>query len=177
MNLDELNVLLSDKEKLSKKIKGYLKSKAIVQTEVFLDEIKGHLEKAEHNLVFVKDNIKLGYRDWCITGSYYAIYHAALALINSKGFNSKSHDATLCLLIRDFLGENLTEEEIKLLNWAFLEQKDILFYSQTKDKRENASYSTKYSFEINETEEIRKQAIIFVNKAKDILIAGGISLK
>lgn len=174
MNLEELNILLLDKNKLNNKIKGYIKTKNIIKSPVISEEIKGHVEKAEHNLVFVKDNIKLGHQDWCITGSYYAIYHASLALINAKGYNSKSHDATLCLLILEFLGNNLTEEEIKLLNYVFLEQNDILFYSQAKDKREDASYSTKYSFEIKETEEIRRQAIGFVNKSKDILMALGV---
>ena len=51
------------------------------------EEIKGHLLKAEHNLRFVNDNLKLHYFDWAITSCYYASYHAALALILTKGYS------------------------------------------------------------------------------------------
>jgi len=173
MRKEELDLILIDKEALNKRVEGYVKGKSLVKNPKNVEEIRGHIQKAEHNLEFVKDNLKLGYSDWCITGSYYAVYQAALALINFKGYASKNHDATLCVLIKEFLGEMLNAEEIIMLNHIFLEYNDIQIYVQTREKRESASYSTNYIFEPKEVEEIRMRAIKFVNKAKDIITEEG----
>ena len=111
-----------------------------------MEEIKGHITKSEHNLKFILDNMKLGYYDWCITGCYYAIYQIALALIRARQVYSKNHDATLCLLARDYYKEGITQQDIELINLFFLDYQDLLIYVHTKDKREEASYSSKNNF-------------------------------
>ena len=98
----DFNKLIEKKEVLKDKIDEFTKKEILVLQPVIADEIKGHISKAEHNLVFVKDNIKLGHFDWCISGCYYASYHAVLAMIMTKGYSSKSHLATLCVLIKEF---------------------------------------------------------------------------
>ena|SRR3989344_5468740 len=173
MKREELNLIISNKEALNKRIDGYIKGKTLAKIPPGEAEIAGHIQKAEHNLEFVKDNLKLRYLDWAITGSYYAVYQAVLALINFKGYSSKSHDASLCVLIKEYLGEILDAQEILMLNHIFLEYNDIQIYVQSKEKRENASYSTNYLFEQKEVEKIRQDAIRFVNRAKDIINAEG----
>lgn len=169
MNLTELNKLIEDKDLLTERIYKFIEQKLIKRENKDENEIKGHIEKSEHNLKFVFDNLKLDYLDWCVTGCYYAIYHSALALILNKGFNSKNHDATICLLIKEYYPKEIDKELISMLNWLFLNYQDLLFYLHTKERRKDATYSSKYKFDKNEVEEVRLKTIAFVNKAKAIL--------
>lgn len=171
MELKELNNLLQNREKLNKKIEGYLNKKSLAKVPLDKAEIMGHLEKARHNLSFVKDNIELGYFDWAISGGYYAVYHATLALILNKGYSSKNHDATLCAAIKEYYGEGIFEEDITLINYFFLTYQDLLFYVDAKEKRKNANYSTKLAFDKEGAEGLRKKAINYITKVEVILKA------
>ena len=104
-----------------------------------------------------------------MVGCYYTLYHAALALLLNKGFFSKNHDATLCLLIRHYYKE-ISPEEIELINFSFLNQEDFLFYAESKNKREDASYTTKIKFEKAETNKIIINTRLLFNKAKTIIM-------
>ena len=110
MKIKLLRRLIRNPKPLDKKISFYEKKKIIEKVPFDLEEIEGHIQKSEHNMQFVMDNVKLGYYDWCITGCYYAIYQVALALIRAKKVYSKNHDATLCLLARSYYirGHNST---------------------------------------------------------------------
>lgn len=169
MEIKVLRRLIANPEFLKKKINFYEKHGIIQKVPFDLEEIKGHIQKSEHNLKFVFDNMKLGYYDWCITGCYYAIYQIALSLIRAKQVYSKNHDATLCLLARDYYKEGITKEDIELINIFFLDYQDLLIYVHTKDKREEASYSSKYNFDKDKVEELRIKTINFINKARGIL--------
>lgn len=169
MDIRYLNKLLSARVLVSEKIKGYLKDKSVQKASVDREEVRGHLMKADHNLKFVNDNIGLGYFDWCITGCYYSAYHAALALNISKGYYSKNHDATLCLLIKEYYRHGVSAEEIELLNRFFLDYQEIVFYVQSKEIRADASYSTRIKFDKPLVNELRLKAALFVDKAKQIL--------
>ena len=71
------------------------------------DDSRLHLKRTDHNLTFAnwiiekhKNEIpeifaKDTFYDWVISIYYYAIYHAALALMGKEGFTSKNHSATL----------------------------------------------------------------------------------
>jgi len=169
MEIKVLRKLISNPLLLNKRIKFYESKKIIQKVSFDLEEIKGHISKSEHNLKFVLDNMKLGYYDWCITGCYYAIYQIALALIRAKEVYSKNHDATLCLLARDYYQDGITKEDIELINVFFLDYQDLLIYVHTKDRREEASYSSKYNFDKEKVEELRLKTIDFINKARGIL--------
>ena len=163
------NSRLDNKDFVSGKIKNYIAEKALHQVPANKAEIIGHLLKADNNLKFVNDNIGLGHYDWCITGCYYAVYHAALALIILKGFYSKSHDATLCVLIQEYYKKGVSAEDIELLNRFFLDYQEIAFYVESKQKREDATYSTKIKFDKTIVNELRIKAALFIDKAKQII--------
>ena len=168
MNLHELNTYLDNKEKLNTKVNELIQQNIIKQQEPDKDEVKGHILKSEHNLKFVTDNIKLKYFDWAITGCYYASYHSALALILTKNYASKNHLATLLILIKEFYKKGLEKEEIE--DFAkLLDYQDILFYVESKEKREKATYTTKIDYEQKEVEEIKLKSSLFVSKIKSIL--------
>jgi uncharacterized protein (UPF0332 family) len=153
MDLKYLNKLLEDNTLISEKIRQYIEEKTIRRQSIDKEEIKGHLLKADHNLKFVKDNLDLEYFDWCII---------------LKGYYSKNHDATLCILIKEYYKKGINAEEIELLN-KFLDYSEITFYVQAKEKRENASYSTKIKFDKIIVNELRIKAALFVDKAKQII--------
>ena len=165
MNYKTLNLLVKNKKFLDKKINFYIKKKILTNTTSRY-EIQGHIEKSRHNLSFLNEITK-NYNDWSLVVCYYAIYHSALALILSKNFHSKNHDATICVLIKEFYNKELTKEDIDLLNMFNLQ--DILFYVDAKNKREEANYSTKIKFEPDEIKKIKIKTILFVNKAEAIL--------
>lgn len=167
MNDKELGRLLSDMEFVGKKIESYIQKKALFLREKDMREIEGHIQKAMHNLEFIPE-ISSKFGDWKLVVCYYASYHMALALALNKGYSSKSHDATLCVLIRHYF-KVISADEIKLLNEIWLDNEDILFYAQSKNERKKASYSTRILFEDANIEDIKLKTIMFVNKAREIL--------
>ena len=162
----DFHQLLHDKEKLLQTI-STLQEKEILRQTPDEGEIKGHLQKAHHNLRFVSDT-KPEYLDWAITGCYYACYHAALALILTIGYSSKNHLATLCLLIQHFYADKLDLQDLEAFN-KLLDYHDLMFYVETKNKREDATYSTKVLFNTKEADQLRMKAALFVNKVEEIL--------
>ncbi|MBU4360855.1 HEPN domain-containing protein [Patescibacteria group bacterium] len=164
----DLKQLLENKELLNAKIKDFLLNNILIEQKPDHQEIQGHLLKAEHNLRFIQENIKLGFLDWSITGCYYACYHAALALILTKGHTSKNHLATLCILIKEFYKKDLTKEDIEILS-HMLDYQDVLFYVESKNKREDATYSTKIKFSKQEVEQLKIKSNLFVTKIKHII--------
>ena len=169
MNINELNNLIKNVGILEERINKYKEKKLIKMQNRDEAEINGHLEKAEHNLRFIHDNLILGHLDWCITGAYYSVYHATLALILNKNYSSKNHEATLCILIKEYYKNGVSKEDIELINNLFIDYQDLLFYIQSKDKRNESTYSSKYKFDKQTVEDLRSKAILFVNKAKGIL--------
>ena len=161
---------IDDEKKLENDFKKYLKSKKIkVETEKE-ELVKGHLDKANHNLKFVKSTLELEeFNDWAIVSAYYSIYHASLALCALRGFSTKDHSATLLILIKEFYKKELTKEEIELVNDSTIEKEHILYYVKLRKERSKASYSTKVNFSNEEAESLRLKAIEFVNKVKEIV--------
>lgn len=164
----DVQKLINTPEIVDAKIKECINNKFLFKQNIDQEEIEGHLLKAEHNLRFIAEVQTKDFPDWAITGCYYACYHAALALIQTKGYTSKNHLATICILIKEFYKNELSEEDIELLS-KFLDYKDVLFYVKAKNKREDAAYSTKTLFDKKEVEKLRIQAVLFVNKIRNIL--------
>jgi len=162
-------IWLENEQRRDKDFQRYIEIKKIKKETEIKELVQGHLEKADHNLKFVKLTIELKeFNDWAIVSSYYAIYHASLALCALKGYSTKDHLATLLILIKEFYQKGLDKEEIEVVNKTTLEKEQVLYYIEAKNKRTKASYSPKRIFEKEETETLRQKAISFVNKAKEI---------
>ena len=169
MNEKQLKRLLDNPQIVDRKIDFYTRKKALIKQEFDEAEMKGHIEKAEHNSNFIQDTLKQDYTDWAIVGCYYASYHIALALLLKKGFASKNHDATLCILIKHYYQNGLSREDIELINRTYLDNNDILFYVQSKNEREKASYSSQIIFDKKLVSDLRLKTLLFVNKGKEII--------
>ncbi len=143
---------------------------------------KDHLHKAQHNIDFAnwltqkhKDELpKLfgneRFYDWVISGYYYSIYHASLALISSKGYESKSHYGTLCVIIWFFHHEmmHLDENDISLIHHS-MGREDIEIITETKELRERASYGVSGDFELGLVNKSKENTVYFLNKVREIL--------
>ena len=163
-------IWIEDKKKQEEDFKSYLSAKKIKKETETKELVEGHLEKADHNLKFVKSTLDLKeFNDWAIVSAYYAIYHASLALCALKGYSTKDHSATLLILIKELYQQGLGEEEIKLIGSTTLEKEEVLYYVEARTKRFKASYSTQKAFDRKEVEQLRLKAIAFVNKAKEII--------
>ena len=163
-------IWMDDEIRLELDFKKYLKLKKLKIESEKEELVKGHLDKADHNLKFVKSTLELEeFNDWAIVSAYYSIYHASLALCALKGFSTKDHSATLLILIKEFYNKELTKEEIELINDSTIEKEHILCYVESRKQRSKASYSTKVNFTKEEAESLRLKAIKFVNKVKEIV--------
>lgn len=161
---------LLDEQKRESDFQNYLGKRKIKLEKEPKELVQGHLDKADHNLKFVKSTLELKeFNDWAIVSAYYAIYHASLALCALKGYSTKDHFATLLIIIKEFYKEDLSEEEIMTIGRISLEKEEVLYYIEAKTKRSTASYSTQKMFDKQEAEHIRLKAIAFVNKAKEII--------
>lgn len=161
---------LENENRREKDFSNYLKSKKIKVEHETKELVQGHIEKADHNLKFVKSTMDLQeFNDWAITGAYYSVYQASLALCALKGYSTKDHHATLLVLIKEFYQKGIDKDEIEMIDRASLEKEHILNYAEAKTKRTKASYSTQKLFDKEETESLRLKAINFINKAKEII--------
>lgn len=163
-------IWLENEERREKDFQRYLKLKKVKKEFEVEELVQGHINKADHNLKFVKSTIELkDFNDWAIVSAYYSIYHASLALCALKGYSTKDHLATLLILIKDFYQKELNKEEIEMVSKTTIEKEEVLYYIEAKAERKKASYSTKILFEGKEAENIQKKAISFVNKVKEII--------
>lgn len=170
MNKEIWEIWLENEKQRESDFKRYLEHKQIKKETEIKNLIEGHIEKADHNLKFVKSTLELKeFNDWAIVSAYYSIYHASLALCALKGYSTKNHLATLLILIKEFHQKGLTKKEIETVGDTSIEKEEVLNYVEAKLKRTKASYSTEKAFDKSEAEILRQKAISFVNKVKEII--------
>ena len=101
---------------------------------------KEHIEKAKHNLRAADYNIKGNFDDWAVSQSYYAMYHALLAILFKKGFESKNHECTINTI--EFLIET---KQIKFSkeDLYFIRTTEQMTTKDAKSLREEFQYGTK----------------------------------
>lgn len=179
MRQPDWRVWVKDRRLCKRWLAGYFKKRILRKTRLGKEL---YLKKANHNLDFAnwvkekhKDEIpKLfgdeRFYDWVVNAYYYAIYHAALALVSEKGYLPKSHNATLCAVIYFCYHKQkrLEKRDIKLIKES-IDRKDIEILTKTKDLRERASYDVSASFELALVEKAKTNAVYFLNKVRVIL--------
>ena len=170
---------LKDKNKCKFWLDSYVKKKILKKVS---DESRLYIKRTDHNLTFAnwiiekhKDEIPEvfgddNFYDWVISIYYYAIYHAALALMSKEGFTSKNHSATLAFLIyHHYHSQKALEREDVELIASSLDREDIETLGISKELREKACYDVHELFEKRLAEQIREQAVDFANKIKMLL--------
>lgn len=114
-----------------------------------LKEIEGAMSDLEE----AKDSLSRKKVKWAIVQGYYSMFHAAKALIYSKGFREKSHYALLVALKELFVNQ--------------LELETIQNFSEAMSLREEADYGLVFSEE--GAKSIVENAENFLKKTKEIL--------
>ena len=75
------------------------------------------LKKAEHNFEAITVFHNTGFSDWSASAAFYALYHALLAILAQRGYESRNQSCTFAL-IEDFINKG----EIKLLTLQELKE-------------------------------------------------------
>ncbi|MDI3544497.1 MAG: hypothetical protein PWQ28_778 [Candidatus Woesearchaeota archaeon] len=178
MRKPDWKIWLKDKKECKHWLDYYIKKEILRKSS---EDSMLHLKKTNHNLnlanwILEKNKEKFEifeeetYYDWIINFYYYAIYHAALALMSREGYTSKSHTATLCFLIYHnyHLQKALDKEDVELIATS-LSKEDIETIGVSKELREKACYDVHELFEEELANQIREKAVNFVNKIKLLL--------
>src|SRR3989338_711547 len=100
---------------------------------------KEHIEKAKHNLKAADYNVKGNFDDWAVSQSYYAMYHALLAILFKKGFESKNHECTINTV--EFLIE-AKEINLNMEDLSFIRTTEKMTTKDAKSLREEFQYGT-----------------------------------
>ncbi len=103
---------------------------------------KEHIEKAKHNLRAADYNVEGNFEDWAVSQSYYAMYHALLAILFKKGFESKNHECTINTI--EFLIET-KEINFDIEDLIFIRTTEQMTAKDAKSLREEFQYGTKTS--------------------------------
>jgi uncharacterized protein (UPF0332 family) len=135
--------------------KRCLEKKNLVKVDINEDLINKEMQVAESDLKDSKDVLKVGKVKWATISAYYSMFHAARALLYSKGYRKKSHFCLRAALKNLFVNTNLLEV-------SFLDD-----YDSAKDLRENADYKSDFSKE--GAERLIEKAEGFLSKAKSLL--------
>ncbi|MFH2028660.1 MAG: HEPN domain-containing protein [Nanoarchaeota archaeon] len=168
---------VSDKKDCKIWLDHYLDKKMLIKRK---KEDKLFFAKSEHNLNFanwvvskqpeLKGLFNDSFYDWAVSGYYYAVYHSALALISMKGYESRSHMATLCFIIYHYYHwkKILEEQHLEVISGS-IDKEDIQSIARSKSLRERASYNVEESFERNIADDLRNDAVHFIQKVRSIL--------
>ena len=127
---------------------------------------KEHIEKAKHNLKAADYNVKGNFDDWAVSQSYYAMYHALLAILFKKGFESKNHECTINTV--EFLIE-AKEISISMSDLYFIRTTEQMTTKDAKSLREEFQYGTKTDVNKEILNNLVKKAKEIVEKIEVIL--------
>jgi len=78
--------------------KGKEGGKGLKEIKPNLKEAQYHIQKALYNLKVTESNIKKGYSDWAVSSSFYAMYHAVLALLYKLGYESRNQECSIAAI-------------------------------------------------------------------------------
>jgi len=163
----------------------YYRKNSMLKKTTFKPE--NYMKKATHNIDFSnwvlakhKDEIPTvfgdqKFYDWVIVGYYYTVYHASLALIASKGLESKSHFATLSAIILLFCHEKkISKEDVEIVAESIgttITKDDIEIIIDSKSLRERASYNIGYEFDEALVKRAQSNAVKSMQKVRSVLDA------
>ena len=120
---------------------------------------KDHIDKAKHNLKAADYNFKGEFDDWVVSQVYYAMYHALLAILFKKGYESKNHECTINTV--EFLIET------KQIN---LNKEDLMFIRTAEQMTSKDAKSLREEFQYGTQTDVNKELLIdLIKKSKEIV--------
>ncbi|MFH1386674.1 MAG: HEPN domain-containing protein [bacterium] len=119
---------------------------------ILTERILAELARAKDSLAASKLLLKNGLFADSISRSYYAIFHAAKAVLLTKEIDPSSHNGAITMFGLHFVKPGLIEEVYGRI------------YNETKDVRELGDYIVTKKFTREETEKRTNQAIQFLER-------------
>jgi len=138
---------------MSFRLKRLLEEKRLTRITPDKKLVLKEIEGAESDLETARKSLEDGNFKWAIIQGYYSIFHAARALLYSKGFREKSHYALLVAIQELFSNE--------------LESHLIQGFEDAMNLRQTADYGLTFSEE--GALDVIKTADKFLLKTKEIL--------
>lgn len=122
-----------------------------------LSIVKGHLDKALERLKVAERLFSEGYYEDAVSRAYYAMYHAAKAVLATVNVFPKTHEGVVAEFGRRFVLSGVFPKELG---------KSL---ADVKASRETYEYSVTAIVDRMEAEAILSDAKVFVNKVKEYL--------
>jgi uncharacterized protein (UPF0332 family) len=119
--------------------------------------ILAQIDKSREKLSAAKALLKDGFIDDCISRAYYAMFHAASAVLLSKGITVESHSA-----LKTMFG-------LHLVRTGKIDKKFSRWLNKLKDERENGDYDIFTSFEYADAQTDIEHAEAFLAEMKRYL--------
>jgi len=101
-------------ERLSLQFRRLLEERKLQRIQPRNDIVLKEVESAEYDLRKWKNSLEEEDYKWAIIQAYYSMFHAARALIYSKGYRERSHRACLVALKEFFLGSSAKAGSVTL---------------------------------------------------------------
>jgi uncharacterized protein (UPF0332 family) len=140
-------------ERLSLQFRRLLEERKLQRIQPKNDIVLKEIASAEYDLEKSKNSFEDEDYKWTIVQAYYSMFHAARALIYSKGYREKSHRAC-SVALKEFFLDALGEGRIN-------------DFGEAMDLRESADYGSAYTDE--DAKNLIGKAEGFLENAKRIL--------
>lgn len=140
-------------ERMSAELTRLLRERKLLRIRADRKLVSKEMEAASYDLTRARRSLDDDDAKWAIVKAYYAMFHAARALLFSKGFREKSHRALLAALRELFRGS--------------IEPEHFDAFEDGMAMREEADYSMVYSEE--SASELVENAQQFLLEAKRML--------
>lgn len=115
------------------------------------------LHKARSKIAAAEDCRRLGHLDDAISRCYYAMYHAAAAVLSTRGIDPRTHQGLLTMFGEHFIKSGLIDKRfLKMLR-------------RVKEVRENGDYGIAFKPTVEETEETIAVSKEFVSEMERFL--------
>lgn len=121
------------------------------------EEVLLHLDKAQERFTSARILLKEGQYGDAAGRAYYAMFHAAHALMDPDGHDPRTHHGLLVLLSEDYAGHGrLSQEEVRR-------------FQRTQDLRQKCDYDPEYVASRDDGERALRDAEVFVEAVRRVL--------
>ncbi len=155
--------------KAEKELKETGRHRGLVKTKLDPRLIRGHIQKAEHNLRAMTAFRDAGYSDWSASAAFYAIYHCFLAIIAKHGFESRNQECTFALITKLIEDGEITIDKDSVQVVCGLKPEEKHESPTIIELRESQQYGVAISLETNAFDALQKTALTLLDETKEII--------
>ena len=158
-------------KKAERELSNSGKHKGLVRVSPNLEEVRKHIEKAEHYLEATDLLKKENFSDICASTLFYSMYHCLLAIASKFGYESGNQECTFAL-IHSLIEEGKIDFEEELLNKIALPLVEKSNDKLSMNIREQYQYGTELSLGEDFYEELFELSKKVIAKSKEVIEHG-----